>query len=231
MLCVGAVRTAARVLHPRCLKRLKFGSVFTAFPEFPLAVETEELNPKGVAAGDVLGAALERLGLEGETKPPTHEEELLRRYQQTIQETPDADLDDSEVDAFEEIHQKHTTQDPQLEAFLARCGAPHLKGHVVRYALGGRPLWAFSSNQLKPEDVPDCVCGAKRQFEFQVQPQIISQLAERVGANDPAASASLERLCFGLLAIYSCSASCDSGHPCQGYREEFIYAQPDPFYG
>lgn len=80
----------------------------------------------------------------------------------------EADLDDSEADAFEEIHQKYTTQDPQLEAFLVRCGAPHLKGHVVRYALGGRPLWPFSSSQLRLEDVPNCACGARRQFEFQV---------------------------------------------------------------
>lgn len=65
-----------------------FGSVFVAFPEFPLAVETEELDPKGSAAGELLDAALERLGLDTEARPLTHEEELLKRYHQTIQETP-----------------------------------------------------------------------------------------------------------------------------------------------
>lgn len=65
----------------------------------------------------------------------------------------------------------------------------------------------------------------------QVQPQVISQLADSVGSLDPAATASLERLCFGLLAVYTCSAHCSSETPCRGYREEFVYAQPDPFYG
>ena len=52
----------------------------------------------------------------------------------------EADLDESETDAFEEIYQKYTSQDPQLEAFLKRCGGPTQKGHVIRYALGGGPL-------------------------------------------------------------------------------------------
>ncbi|KAL8451393.1 hypothetical protein Emag_002738 [Eimeria magna] len=231
LLLDAAHAQCVRVLHPRCLKRLKFGSVFVAFPEFPLCVETEEQEAKRHSKR-TLDAALERLGLEGSGEELSHEEQLLRKYREAIRETPEADLDESEVDAFEEIHQKYTTEDPQLEVFLRRCGAEDVRGHVIRYALGGQALWPFSPNQLPPETVPNCCCGAKRQFEFQVQPQIISRLTQSVGETDPAATASLERLCFGLLAVFTCSAFCDSSmNACRGYREEFVYAQPDPFYG
>ncbi|KAL8438430.1 hypothetical protein ACSSS7_000173 [Eimeria intestinalis] len=231
LLLDAAHAQSARVLHPRCLKRLKFGSVFVSFPEFPLCVETEDQEARRYSKR-TLHAALERLGLDGSGQELTHEEQLLKKYQNTIRETPEADLDDSEADAFEEIHQKYTTQDPQLEVFLRRCGAEDVKGHVVRYALGGEPLWPFSPNQLQLKDVPKCSCGAERQFEFQVQPQLISRLAQSVGETDPAATASLERLCFGLLAVFTCTAFCDSSmESCRGYKEEFVYAQPDPFYG
>ncbi|OEH75512.1 programmed cell death [Cyclospora cayetanensis] len=185
LLLDGVHIKAGRVLHPRCLKRLKFGSVFVAFPEFPLSAETEELGNKESSANETLEAALERLGLAGDNEPLSHEEELLKQYQQTIKETPEADLDESETDAFEEIYQQHTSQDPQLEVFLKRCGRPHQKGHVVRYAQGGTPLWPFSKGQIKPAEV---------------QPHLISQLAERVGLHDPAGVASVERLSFGLVA-------------------------------
>lgn len=80
---------AVRVLHPRCLKRLKFGSVFVSLPEFPLAAETEERRCTDTAAQETLESALRRLGLQRDSnKPLSHEEELLKRYQQTIAETP-----------------------------------------------------------------------------------------------------------------------------------------------
>ena len=84
MLCA-----AARVLHARCLKRLKFGSVLVSLPEFPLAAETEELRCTGTSAAETLEAALCRLGIQGDSsKQLSHEEELLQKYQQTIKETP-----------------------------------------------------------------------------------------------------------------------------------------------
>ncbi|KAL8274449.1 hypothetical protein Esti_001609 [Eimeria stiedai] len=197
LLLDAAHAQSARVLHPRCLKRLKFGSVFVAFPEFPLCVETEEHETKRHSKR-TLDAALERFGLEGSERVLSHEERLLKQYQETIRETPEADLDELEADAFEEIHQKYTTQDPQLEVFLRRCGAEDVRGHVIRYALGGEALWPFSPNQLQPAAVPNCSCGAKRQFEFQA------------------------------IVFAFCDSSMDA---CRGYREEFVYAQPDPFYG
>ena len=70
----------------------------------------------------------------------------------------------------------------------------------------------------------------------QVQPQLLSQLSEQLGSSDPAAVAALERLSFGLIAVYTCSAHCSAVSPqlspqLSPYREEFVYVQPDPFYG
>lgn len=79
------------------------------------------------------------------------------------------------------------------------------------------------------------VCGVW--VSSQVQPQLLSKLVEHVGSNDPAAVAALERLSFGLLAVYTCSSHCSEVSPqlspqsLYTYIEEFVYAQPDPFYG
>lgn len=82
------VHAGSRLLHPRCLKRLKFGSVYVAFPEFPLAVETEDMSSKASAARG-LEETLRKLDLQGEgERELSHEEELLRRYQATIKNTP-----------------------------------------------------------------------------------------------------------------------------------------------
>lgn len=39
---------------------------------------------------------------------------------------------------------------------------------VVRYSRGGSPLWISSQHIPSEQDVPPCVCGAQRTFEFQV---------------------------------------------------------------
>lgn len=89
----------------------------------------------------------------------------------------DGVLDESEQEAFEEIHNERSSLDHQLVRFLKRCSSPaSSRGHVLRYALGGSPLWPFSTNQLTTEP-PACErCGAARQFECQVQPQLLFEL-------------------------------------------------------
>ena len=48
---------------------------------------------------------------------------------------------------------------------------------VLRYCKGGEPLWVSSEHQAKLEDIPDCSCGAPRQFEFQVCKDCTSKAA------------------------------------------------------
>lgn len=39
---------------------------------------------------------------------------------------------------------------------------------VLRYCKGGQPLWVSAENKARAEDIPNCSCGAHREFEFQV---------------------------------------------------------------
>ena len=39
---------------------------------------------------------------------------------------------------------------------------------IIRYCLGGTPLWVSSENIPQEKDIPNCTCGSKRGFEFQV---------------------------------------------------------------
>ena len=39
---------------------------------------------------------------------------------------------------------------------------------VLRYDVGGKPLWVSNEHVAKAEDIPKCSCGAEREFEFQV---------------------------------------------------------------
>merc|ERR1712216_24532 len=87
------------------------------------------------------------------------------------------------------------------------------QGHAVRYALGGQPLWFCEPCRLQHAP-PVCEnCGAKRVFEFQIQPQIIALLKS-------------DRLDFGTACVYSCSESCDPKK--SAYLREWIYVQPEP---
>ncbi|XP_058485409.1 programmed cell death protein 2 [Solea solea] len=87
---------------------------------------------------------------------------------------------------------------------------PH---QVVRYSLGGYPLWVSSQHTPSEQDIPPCTCGAKRTFEFQVMPQLLNSLCvDSTGAS----------IDWGTLAIYTCSASCN--HDDQ-YCPEFIWKQ------
>ncbi|PHJ22915.1 programmed cell death protein c-terminal domain-containing protein [Cystoisospora suis] len=152
-------------LHKRCEIFLEHRGrgLCCALPEFELEVAEEEDEGGG-----------ENRAIKEDY---THEEELYKKYREEETSHPDAVLDESEQEAFEEIHNERSTLDPQLLHFLKRCSSPaSSRGHVLRYALGGRPLWPFSTNQLATDPPPCDRCGAPRQFECQVQPQLLFEL-------------------------------------------------------
>ena len=92
-------------------------------------------------------------------------------------------------------------------------------GEVIRYCSYDdndrdvEPLWI--STQNKPTlPIPDCqYCGSKRRFEFQVMPQLLTQI---VGSD--------ESLDWGTLVVYTCAESCTSKLE-DGYKEEYIWKQ------
>nr|XP_014338015.1 PREDICTED: programmed cell death protein 2 [Bos mutus] len=84
---------------------------------------------------------------------------------------------------------------------------------ILRYGRGIAPLWISGENIPKEKDIPDCPCGAKRLFEFQVMPQLLNYLkADRLGRS----------VDWGVLAIFTCAESCKLGI---GYTEEFVWKQ------
>ncbi|KAJ2798420.1 hypothetical protein H4R21_003937, partial [Coemansia helicoidea] len=96
--------------------------------------------------------------------------------------------------------------DPAFLAFQRRI--QQNPDQVIRYARSpgaathGEPLYVSDSG--RPEsgmDVPDCErCGAAREFEFQIMPQMITYLG--IDSVDPAS------IDWGTLLVYSCPRSC-----------------------
>ncbi|CAE8732761.1 unnamed protein product, partial [Polarella glacialis] len=107
------------------------------------------------------------------------------------------------------------------DEFFARFQSFHRENpsHILRYELGGAPLWFCKHRQLEGE-VPCCSrCGGKRVFEMQVQPQLIYLLR-----GSPLA----DRLDFGTMCVYVCEDSCEPEAGSSPYIEEFVYVQPEP---
>jgi len=113
---------------------------------------------------------------------------------------------------------------------------------VLRCAKDGTPIWsvpqpkqlqaAGKSSKEDPLSVPDCSCGAKRVFEFQLMPSLLHVLEvdrHALNSQPPASDESMDAILtrefanggqnWGALAIYTCSESCETN------REEFVIVQ------
>jgi len=83
---------------------------------------------------------------------------------------------------------------------------------VIRYDLGGEPLWVSQENVPQANDIPSCSCGAKRQFEIQILPQMLNYLGVETTADS---------LDWGTLCVYTCVDNCSPDQ----YIEEFVWKQ------
>lgn len=136
------------------------------------------------------------------------------------------ELDESEQEAFSDIHKERYPCDPVFEAFLKRIRLN--PGHVLRYHSNddpdASPLW-FSSYELPSRDQLDkrigqCTnCNGERRLEFQVQPNLINDLWKNC------------RLTFGILAVYTCQSSCSLEQGRFACRNEENPSQTKQFYG
>lgn len=124
-----------------------------------------------------------------------------------------------------ELEERMAPEQQHFASFQAQVGKE--PSQCLRYCFdpAAKPLWPSRKNVPGPADIPNCErCGAPRQFEFQVMPQMIVHLG--VPADDPSAPD------WGTIAVYSCAASCGSGvQPGAGsadesaYMEEFVWVQ------
>ncbi|KAL4236289.1 Programmed cell death protein 2 [Mactra antiquata] len=161
------------------------------FPEMELVTETENYKPCDKTADK-------------------SEEEKMKEYKEYLCSQNSAEgLKDLSETELQKMASEESENDKQLRKFKKRLS--HEPDQVLRYSKGGEPLWIACTP--KPDNIPDCDCGSKRQFEFQVLPHMLSYLdVDKVG----------ESLDWGVLCIYTCSKNCSIENT---YHREYIYKQ------
>ncbi|XP_033873023.1 programmed cell death protein 2 isoform X1 [Acipenser ruthenus] len=148
----------------------------------------------------------EDLQLEADSDGQIEEEQLKES------EPPASDVLESMDEKDLEAMAKHESKESKVfEKFKRRTAIE--PEQVLRYCRMGRPLWVSDENVPKETDIPNCLCGAKRLFEFQIMPQLLNYL--KVDSPD----ASID---WGTLVVYTCAESCDQGNK---YTAEFILKQ------
>ncbi|CAK1553662.1 unnamed protein product [Leptosia nina] len=117
------------------------------------------------------------------------------------------DINESELEEYA----GNMPEDKVYNKFTKRI-AKH-PDQVLRYDRGGTPLWITGSNNTII-DVPNCqYCNGERKFEFQIMPQLLNYI--NVGID-------LNSIDWGVLAVYTCKDSCNSG---PAYKEEILIKQ------
>ncbi|GFW32474.1 programmed cell death protein 2 [Trichonephila clavipes] len=157
-------------------------------PEYELVTETEELPS---------------------TTPEKSDEEKMKEYRQFMKSTKaPKDMQDVPLDELDNLMKKN---DKAFNKFQKRIKLE--PEQVLRYQKGGIPLWVSAEHVPSEKDIPNCSCGAKRIFEFQVMPQLLNYLSIDSG----------DIVDWGTLAVYTCSKSCEQG--IGNYMKEFIWKQ------
>eukprot|EP00058_Branchiostoma_floridae_P018915 XP_002604404.1 hypothetical protein BRAFLDRAFT_79292 [Branchiostoma floridae] len=119
-----------------------------------------------------------------------------------------SDLQEKDLEA---AARQETEEDQQFSVFRRRVRKE--PEQVLRYDLGGAPLWVSRQHIPTAEDIPDCTCGAPRQLEFQVMPQLLNYLQ---------VDSLKDSIDWGTLAVYTCVNSCEQG---TAYHPEFLWKQ------
>jgi len=142
--------------------------------------------------------------LDMEEEPDSDSDPDMEKYERLAAEAGAGSLAASE--GLEEV-ERDQVEDQVCESFRARLR--RAGGQVVRYDRGGQPLLC-TSKPLLPS--PPCRhCGADTTFEFQVMPQLLTELGLGLETCDG--------LDWGSLYVFTCQASC---HIARGYREEYV---------
>ncbi|PKU47756.1 hypothetical protein llap_1956 [Limosa lapponica baueri] len=172
------------------------------FPEYEILIEPEEPEfpaDSTIDPDDEQGAV--------DTSKDLKEQEELRAT-------------DSAGEAFQSLDEKtleamakhETKEDKIFQMFKERVAAE--PEQIIRYCRGGEgPIWVSGENIPEENDIPNCSCGAKRIFEFQIMPQLLNHLqVDSLG----------ESIDWGTLVVYTCADNCGGGNE---YLEEFIWKQ------
>ncbi|RXM94976.1 Programmed cell death protein 2 [Acipenser ruthenus] len=117
----------------------------------------------------------EDLQLEADSDGQIEEEQLKES------EPPASDVLESMDEKDLEAMAKHESKESKVfEKFKRRTAIE--PEQVLRYCRMGRPLWVSDENVPKETDIPNCLCGAKRLFEFQTPMRQLTRQAETLSA-------------------------------------------------
>ncbi|NXF36509.1 PDCD2 protein, partial [Nyctibius bracteatus] len=170
------------------------------FPEYEILIEPEEPEfpaDNSIDSDDEQGAA-------DTSEGPKEQEELGATGSAVFQS-----LDEETLEAMA----KHETDEDKIfQMFKEQVAAE--PEQIIRYSRGGKgPIWVSSENIPEEDDIPNCLCGARRIFEFQIMPQLLNHLqVDSLG----------ESIDWGTLVVYTCADNCGEGNE---YLEEFIWKQ------
>lgn len=189
------------------------GSMCRALPEYGLDIE--ELDEIDMDDEDDEDDDDEDMSSDDEMA-----EEEKKKMADFIKSSPGMDLDESETDVFGDFADTSIEKDKTFRLFK-KFVQETPSDQVIYYSLGGHPLWITEQNQL-PGSPPNCEhCKGPRQFEFQIQPQLIYHIMKRL-RGFPMSAAPFE---WGVVAIYTCVSNCGTNN---GYMEEFTFNQLEP---
>ncbi|NXR14496.1 PDCD2 protein, partial [Semnornis frantzii] len=125
------------------------------FPEYEILIEPEEPESPVDSSID----PTDEQGAVDTSKGPKEQEKLRATGSEAFQS-----LDEETLDAMA----KHETEEDKIfQMFKEQIAAE--PEQVIRYCRGGEgPVWVSGGNIPEEKDIPNCLCGAKRIFEFQV---------------------------------------------------------------
>ncbi|XP_019405444.1 PREDICTED: programmed cell death protein 2 isoform X1 [Crocodylus porosus] len=178
------------------------------FPEYEIVIEPEETESSdSEVEPDGNKAKPDDSPTDGDSQkdPKKHELEAAGGVGEVFEP-----LDEEQLEAMA----KHETlEDKVFQKFKNRIAAE--PEQIIRYCRGGEggPIWVSGENIPEAKDIPNCLCGAKRIFEFQVMPQLLNHL--KVDSLE-------ESIDWGTLVVYTCAENCNQGG---GYIEEFVWKQ------
>ncbi|XP_031567317.1 programmed cell death protein 2-like [Actinia tenebrosa] len=143
------------------------------------------------------------------------EKERMKDFEKITKKLDQVDLggqDDKELEKLAMAGKEDILADKQFRVFKKRI--TRQPDQMLRYQRGAKPLFVSKQHQPSNELIPKCSCGANRQFEFQIMPQLLNHLG---------VDSVEESIDWGTILIYTCTKNCESDTV--AYHEEFVWKQ------
>jgi hypothetical protein len=179
-----------------------------AFDCYPLKMEREPIPARQVVEADDVGLSASDDKIRN----------MLARYmEEEDDETILAALRGTDMGGGTEQDERLTEEDRTLLGFQDRI--KRKQRQVIRYAPSGVPLFSIPSSDAKTGDSlwkkPNCACGAKCVFEFQLLPQLllflkVDKFAGNTSDNGGIGGMLSSGMNWGSIAVFSCPNKC--GH-------------------